>query len=333
MKKTKILVIRFSSIGDIVLTTPVIRALKEQVKGVELHYLTKAENETLLRNNKYIDKLHLFKSGLPQVLDSLRLEEFSYIVDLQKNFRSLRIKRALGGRASSFPKLNFRKWLLVNCKLNLMPAVHIVDRYFAAVRDLEAVNDGRGLDYFLQEEDSIGGDALPLEFQNGYVACVVGSKHETKQMPIDLMVDLCNRINKPIILLGGKGDRDKASIIEHKVGTKVFNACGAYNINQSAYLLKHSLGIVTPDTGLMHIASAFDKNIVAVWGNTVPQLGMYPYRAKNAEGKTYNFEVKNLKCRPCSKLGYDKCPKGHFKCMKQQDVAKIAEIVNSWSEN
>ena len=152
-------------------------------------------------------------------------------------------------------------------------------------------------------------------------------------MTVDLMVDLCNRINKPIILLGGKGDRDKASIIEHKVGTKVFNACGAYNINQSAYLLKHSLGIVTPDTGLMHIASAFDKNIVAVWGNTVPQLGMYPYRAKNAEGKTYNFEVKNLKCRPCSKLGYDKCPKGHFKCMQQQDVAKIAEIANSWSEN
>lgn len=333
MKKTKILVIRFSSIGDIVLTTPIVRALKEQVKGIELHYLTKAENETLLRNNKYIDKLHLFKSDLPQVLDSLRLEEFSYIVDLQKNFRSLRIKKSLGVRAKSFPKLNFRKWLLVNCKLNLMPAVHIVDRYFEAVRDLEVKNDGKGLDYFLQEEDSIGGDALPLEFQSGYVACVVGSKHETKQMPIDLMVDLCNRINKPIILLGGKGDRDKASIIEHKVGTKVFNACGAYNINQSAYLLKHSLGIVTPDTGLMHIASAFDKNIVAVWGNTVPQFGMYPYRATNAEGKTYNFEVKNLKCRPCSKLGYDKCPKGHFKCMKQQDVAKIAEIVNSWSEN
>lgn len=333
MKKTKILVIRFSSIGDIVLTTPIVRALKEQVKGIKLHYLTKAENETLLRNNKYIDKLHLFKSDLPQVLDSLRLEEFSYIVDLQKNFRSFRIRKTLGVRAKSFPKLNFRKWLLVNLKLRCMPAVHIVDRYFEAVRDLEAVNDGRGLDYFLQEEDSIGGDALPLEFQNGYVACVVGSKHETKQMPIDLMVDLCNRINKPIILLGGKGDRDKASIIEHKVGTKVFNACGAYNINQSAYLLKHSLGIVTPDTGLMHIASAFDKNIVAVWGNTVPQLGMYPYRAKNAEGKTYNFEVENLKCRPCSKLGYDKCPKGHFKCMKQQDVAKIAEIVNSWSEN
>ena len=333
MKKTKILVIRFSSIGDIVLTTPIIRAIKKQVKGVELHYLTKAENETLLRNNKYIDKLHVFKSDLSQVLDNLSTEEFSYVVDLQKNLRSFRIKKSLGVKSSSFPKLNFRKWLLVNCKLNLMPAVHIVDRYFAAVRDLEVKNDGKGLDYFLQEEDSIGGDALPLEFQNGYVACVVGSKHETKQMPLDLMIDLCQSIRKPIILLGGPQDRNKAMQIEQGVGTKVFNACGAYDINQSAYLLKHSLGIVTPDTGLMHIASAFDKNIVAVWGNTVPQLGMYPYRAKNAEGKTYNFEVKNLKCRPCSKLGYDKCPKGHFKCMKQQDVAKIAGIVNSWSEN
>lgn len=333
MKQTKILVIRFSSIGDIVLTTPIIRALKTCVKNVELHFLTKTENETLLRNNIYIDKLHLLSTDFSKTTESLCKEEFDYVVDLHKNFRSLRIKRALGVRASSFPKLNFRKWLLVNCKFNMMPSVHIVDRYFEAVRDLEAVNDGRGLDYFLQESDIVESESLPENFKSGYVACVVGSKHETKQMPIDLMVDLCNRINKPIILLGGKGDRDKASIIEHKVGTKVFNACGAYNINQSAYLLKHSLGIVTPDTGLMHIASAFDKNIVAVWGNTVPQLGMYPYRAKNAEGKTYNFEVKNLKCRPCSKLGYDKCPKGHFECMQQQDVAKIAEIVNSWSED
>lgn len=330
MNRTKILIIRFSSIGDIVLTTPIVRALKNCVKNVELHYLTKPENETLLKNNKYIDKLHLLKNDLSETTDELSKEEFGYVVDLQKNLRSLRIKKALGVRASSFPKLNIRKWLFVNLKLQCMPAIHIVDRYFEAVRDLEVVNDGKGLDYFLQEADFVDCETLPAGFQSGYVACVVGSKHATKQMPTDLMADLCRKIQKPIILLGGKGDRDKAAIIGQQVGAKVFNACGVYNINQSAYLVKNALGIITPDTGLMHIAAAFDKNIVAVWGNTVPQFGMYPYRAVNAKGKTYNFEVKNLHCRPCSKLGYAECPKKHFRCMLGQDTDKIAEIANAW---
>ena len=94
-------------------------------------------------------------------------------------------------------KLNIRKWLFVNLKLQCMPAIHIVDRYFEAVRDLEVVNDGKGLDYFLQEADFVDCETLPAGFQSGYVACVVGSKHATKQMPTDLMADLCRKIQKP----------------------------------------------------------------------------------------------------------------------------------------
>ena len=333
MEIKRILVIRFSSIGDIVLTTPIVRAIKKSFPQAELHYLTKPSNAILLTNNKYIDRVHVLTSDYAQMLKLLRSLEFDYVVDLQKNLRSGRIKRSLGVESSSFPKLNFKKWLFVRFKRQCLPSVHVVDRYFEAVKPIGVSNDGMGLDFFLQEEDFVSPDFLPLDFQNGYVACVVGSKHCTKQMPTDVMVSLCRLIQKPILLLGDDNDRDKAMAGEKTVGTKVFNACGAYNINQSAYLLKNSMGVITPDTGLMHIAAAFDKDIIVVWGNTVPAFGMYPYRAKNSKGKTYNFEVRDLKCRPCSKLGYDKCPKRHFKCMKRQDVNSMAEIANSWIEN
>ena len=325
----KILVIRFSSIGDIVLTTPVIRALKQQMPGAEIHYLTKKANHSLLQNNKYIDKIHLLEDS--DLFHKLRKAKFDYIVDLHKNLRSLKVKIALGVKSKSFQKLNLKKLLLVKLKINKMPKLHIVDRYLEAASELGIKNDYKGLDFFLQEEDYIPPDALPLDFQGGYIAVVVGSKHYTKQMPQDLLIKICKGIDKPIILLGDKTDFAKATQIEKEVGTRVFNGCGAYNINQSSALVKNSIGVITADTGLMHIASALDKNIICLWGNTVMDFGMYPYRSKNSQAETHNFEVSNLSCRPCSKLGYSKCPKKHFDCMNKQDVEQIIKIANNWS--
>ena len=97
--------------------------------------------------------------------------------------------------------------------------------------------------------------------------------------------------------------------------------------NESAALIKLSSKVITHDTGLMHIAAAFKKEIVSVWGNTVPEFGMYPYYG---DFSIWNqkFEILGLPCRPCTKIGYEKCPRGHFKCMLQQDDEKIAAAVN-----
>lgn len=328
MESYKILVIRFSSIGDIVLTTPIVRALKQQLKNVKIHYLTKKTNYSLLQNNKYIDKIHLLEET--DLLKKLRQNKFDYIVDLHNNIRTLKIKAMLGVKSKAFPKLNLKKFLLVNFKINKLPNIHIVDRYFEATSKLGVINDKKGLDFFLQEEDFVSPDALPLDFHNGYIAIVVGSKHFTKQMPLNLLTQICKGLDKPIILLGDKTDYEKAFKIEKEIGSKVFNGCGAYNINQSSALIKNSLGVITADTGLMHIASALDKNIICLWGNTVMDFGMYPYRAENSQAQTYNFEIKNLSCRPCSKLGYKQCPKKHFKCMNDQNVEEIVRIANNW---
>jgi heptosyltransferase-2 len=328
MESYKILVIRFSSIGDIVLTTPIVRALKQQLKNVEIHYLTKKTNYSLLQNNKYIDKIHLLEDA--DLLKKLRSNKFDYIVDLHNNLRTLKIKAMLGVKSKAFPKLNLKKFLLVNFKINKLPNIHIVDRYFEATSKLGVINDKKGLDFFLQEEDFVSPDALPLDFHDGYIAVVVGSKHFTKQMPLNLLAQICKGLEKPIILLGDKTDYAKAYKIEKEIGSKVFNGCGAYNINQSSALIKNSLGVITADTGLMHIASALDKNIICLWGNTVMDFGMYPYRAENSQAQTYNFEIKNLSCRPCSKLGHKQCPKKHFKCMNDQNVEEIVRIANNW---
>ena len=325
----KILVIRFSSIGDMVLTTPVIRCLKQQLPGCEVHYLTKNQFKPILVNNPYIDKIITIEHKIDEVVDVLRAEEYDHIIDLHKNFRSLAIRKKLGVKATSFPKLNFQKWILVHFKLNRMPHLHIVDRYFKAVKSLEVKNDLKGLDYFIPEEDEVLLSSLPVAFRLRYVGFVIGGKHRTKQLPVEKAVDILSGIDVPVIILGGPEDRAQAEEIIRELKGDVLNACGKYNLNQSASLVKQANVIVSNDTGLMHIAAAFDKRIVSVWGNTVPDFGMYPY-LPGKEKLSVIVEVKGLSCRPCSKIGFEKCPKGHFDCMHLIKSNSVANQVNKF---
>ena len=316
----KILIIRFSSIGDIVLTTPVIRCLKQQLIGVEIHYLTKGNFKTVLENNPYLDSLHLLDSRLSNTIKELKNEKFDYVIDLHHNLRTLIIKNKLGVKASSFDKLNWQKWLLVNLKVNKMPNVHIVERYLETVKFLGVCNDEQGLDYFLAKQYSLP-DLLPTTHQN-FVGLVIGAQHTTKRLPNSKLQEICKNLQKPIVLLGGKEDIERGEDIVNG-NNHVFNGCGKFSLDQSAFLVKMAASIITHDTGLMHIAAAFNKPIVSIWGNTVPEFGMYPYRVD----KSTILEVQGLACRPCSKIGYQKCPKGHFKCMNDINVGEIATFV------
>ncbi|MES2138823.1 MAG: glycosyltransferase family 9 protein [Bacteroidota bacterium] len=308
----KILIIRFSSIGDIVLTTPVIRCTKLQKPDIEIHYLTKKSFKGILEHNPYISKIHLIEKEVSEVIEDLKKENFDLVVDLHNNIRSLQIKMALGKPSASFKKLNFKKWLLVNFKINKMPATHIVDRYMQTVESLGIKNDKKGLDYFIAPKNEVNIASLPASHQKGYIGFVIGAKHFTKQLPTEKIISICKKIDQPIVLLGGKEDAERAELIKNALGAAIYNACGKYNLNQSASLIKQATKIISHDTGLMHIAAAFKKEIISVWGNTVPAFGFTPYLP---DTRSKIVEVKNLSCRPCSKIGYDKCPKGHFKCM------------------
>lgn len=318
----KVLIVRFSSIGDIVLTTPVIRNLKMQT-GYEVHYICFTRFKSVVENNPYIDKLYTIDKSISEVIPELRKEKYDLIIDLHKNIRTLSLKLKLGRKSVSMNKLNIRKYLLVRFKMKMMPDVHIVDRYLKPVERLNVTNDGEGLDYFINSDDEFQLSELPAEFQNGYFGFVIGGRLMTKILPTEKVVELIDMLDHPVVLLGGQEDFERGEEIISKTNKPVFNACGQYSLNKSASIVEKSKFIFTNDTGLMHIAAAYKKPIISFWGNTVPELGMYPYLPKEKEDQHHIEEIKGLGCRPCSKIGYGKCPKGHFDCMMKIDMTEV----------
>ena len=335
----KILIIRLSSIGDIVLTTPVIRCVKRQYPNAALHFLVKKSFKNVVVDNPYIDQIHTFDKDLNETITELKAADFDCVIDLHHNVRTLRIKKALAVKQTyAFPKLNVQKWMYVNLKMrNMMPDVSIVERYFEAVKPIGVVNDGKGLDFFIPESKETQQDDIPMGHWVGYVACVIGGSKGTKQLPATKWQAFIKACPYPVILIGGPDDKTLADEIMTMDDPKIYNSCGKFNLIESADLVKRARVVVSNDTGLMHIAAAFKKKTISLWGNTTPELGMFPYFGANnlnsiVAPESYLAEVKNLSCRPCSKIGYDKCPKGHFKCMNQIDTAAMAEkVVTFWN--
>lgn len=322
----KFLIIRFSSIGDIVLTTPVIRCLKQQVSDAEVHFLTKSAFLPVVEHNPYIDKIHLLAHSWELMMEELKNENYDYVIDLHHNTKTLRVKSALKKKTYSFYKLNIEKYFFTAFKINILPKVHIVDRYLKTVAPFGVKNDGAGLDYFISPHDETKREDIPASHSVGYIACVIGAALGTKKWPVEKWKEFCTKVKYPVILLGGPEDAEAGKEIAAVDDVKVYNACGKFRLNESADLVRKARLVVTNDTGLMHIAAAYKKPIVSMWGNTVPSFGMTPYYG-NASATDVVMQVNKLWCRPCSKIGYKKCPLGHFKCMEKIDPNEVLRKV------
>lgn len=321
----KILILRFSSIGDIVLTTPVVRCIKKQISDAEIHFATKKQFSALVENNPYITKYHLLEKSLSKLIRELRRENFDLIVDLHRNLRTLRVKTALHTKSVSYEKLNFQKWIAVNFKkISILPKKHIVDRYLETVISIGVRNDYQGLDYFLPENFEYSIDKLPKLYQHGYYVFALGGQHATKRLPEVKMKELCEACPAPLLVIGGKEDESAGIFLQKTYPEKVLNLAGKLSLNESAFILSKSSLVYTHDTGMMHIAAAFKKPIVSFWGNTIPEFGMYPYYPENKVPKESTIlQVTGLRCRPCSKIGFNKCPKGHFDCMNRIELKSL----------
>lgn len=320
----KLLVLRFSSIGDIVLTSPVVRCLKTQLKDVEIHFAVKEQFKDLVSSSPHIDRIHVLEDDLNGLIHRLKNENFDLIIDLHHNLRTATIKRRLDVPSKSFPKLNIEKWLLVNLKIDRLPHVHIVDRYMSTVGSLGVKNDGQGLDLFIPQERKVDPGTLPAPHRSGFTAFAIGGTYNTKRLPQHRMIELAHLIEGPIVIIGGREDVDDGRAIASAIGKRCYDVTGKYDILGSASLIEMSTGVVAHDSGAMHIAAAFKKNVVCVWGNTVPAFGMGPYIPQHPE-RAHNAQVHGLSCRPCSKLGYPRCPQGHFRCMEAHDLKAIAD--------
>jgi ADP-heptose:LPS heptosyltransferase len=282
----------------------------------------------MVEANPNIDKIYYLEDSLNDLIKALEKEKYDFIIDLHRNIRTTIIKLRLRTKSKAYDKLRIRRFLYTNFQINFMPNCHVVDRYFEAASPLGIENDGEGLDYYIPEKDEVESTWLPESHQNGYVAFVIGATGWTKILPFEKMVELCDKINKPIVLVGGKEDFETGERLVKffnsptndthideglkKLGKKavIFNGCGKFNLSQSASLVKQAQVVFGHDTGLTHIAAAFKKTVFSIWGGTVPN-NFYPYGTR-----FYLIENTKLNCRPCSKSGRSKCPKGHFKCMK-----------------
>jgi ADP-heptose:LPS heptosyltransferase len=325
----KVLIVRFSSIGDIVLTSPVVRCVHEQLGG-EVHFLTKKAYVSLLAGNPRIDKIYSIQKDLREVVSELQEERYDFIVDLHTNLRTFHLKALLRRPSRSFPKLNFQKWLLTTFKWDRMPAVHVVDRYLKAAESLGVHYDGKGLEHFVQPADQVDPVALSrsvnggeLLANNDFLVFAIGAAHATKRLTPLQIKEFCTHAPWPVFLVGGPADQEVGA---QAAGPGVWNMCGQLSVQQSADLIRQARVVLTHDTGMMHLAAAFQRPIVSVWGNTVPAFGMTPFYPEG-EDLGVLLEQKELNCRPCSKIGYSSCPKGHFRCMRDHTVESILEAV------
>ncbi|MEO9210880.1 MAG: glycosyltransferase family 9 protein [Ginsengibacter sp.] len=328
----KVLIIRFSSIGDIVLCTPVFRCFKNQIPYAEVHFLTKESFKIVTSSNPNIDKIFYYHKNINEIIEVLRKENYDYIIDLHKNLRSLKIVSSLKKKTYTIDKESTHKILLTKLKINLMRGVHITQRCLETVAPLGVKDDGLGLDYFIPEADRIKESDIPTSHTAGYIGLVIGASYYTKKLPVPQLQELCKKINYPIILLGGKEDRRAGLDVASVDTTKIYNACGKFNLNESADIVQRAKLIISHDTGLQYIACAFQKPILAIWGATSPKLDVEPYYGsifmKQQTKPIYENIFLDLWCQPCSKYGSDRCPLGHFNCMKHQDIDGIVKKVN-----
>lgn len=320
MRATRILIIRFSSIGDIVLTTPVIRRLAQQLDGAtEIHFLTKKKFASILEANPFVHQIHTIEQSVQEVLPALEALEFDYVIDLHNNIRSRVVKRKLKRLNFTFDKLNIKKWIWVNTGINRMPDVHVVDRYMDTIAAFGTTDDGGGLDYFIPATTDVRKENLPDRF----VAFAIGGAHIGKRMEAAKIAAIVREINLPVVLLGGGEDELVAQEIMDQAPNAI-SSVGKLSLHESALVVKQSELLVCGDTGLMHIASAFQKKIVSLWGCTVPGLGMYPYRPHEA---SVMIEPHGRKKRPCSKLG-NTCKYGKDnRCIQAIDNKEVLEAI------
>ena len=318
----KVLVIRFSSIGDVVLTTPILRCLKEQ-KSCEVHYVVKKKYLQVLENNPHVDRFHTIERSVKKIITDLKKEQFDFVFDLQNNLNSFRIKKKINSVYFTVNKKNWQKFLLIYLRWNVLND-HVVDRYFECISKAGFHNDNKGLDHYLPSDLSVDYD-----ISKSFAVWCLGASHHKKKLTKEQIVEVCNGMVTPVVLIGGPNEKAIAEEISKKtVHPFVTNLCGSISLNESAYLVKKSAFVLTNDTGIMHIAAAYQKKIVSFWGCTKPSIGFAPLvtpeKSKMLLSKKSNY--------PCSKHG-KYCRYGCRGCIKDIHPQEISKVVAEMSQS
>jgi heptosyltransferase-2 len=323
-KTNTILIIRLSSLGDILLTTPFVRAIKMQFSHIRIDMLIREEYADVIKLNPYIDKKLLFKKDEKSniaLIEQLRNNNYQLVFDLQNNLRSKKVVSSLKINSVKFDKRSFDKFLLVNFKINkLREAPQIPVRYSNTIQNLKL--DEKGLDLFTDKSAN-----AKLIWKNNLIGFCPGARHFTKRWPTEYFVELGNKLildGYTIVLFGGKIDKEICAELVDKISSAI-NLSDNDELLQTAADMKLCKAVVCNDSGLMHTASATGTKVIAIFGSTVKEFGFAPYNCNNLI-----LENNSLTCRPCSHIGRSDCPKKHFDCMKSIKPEFVFEKLKSF---
>jgi lipopolysaccharide heptosyltransferase II len=337
---TKTLVIRFSSIGDIVLSTPLLRVLRARFPRGQIDYFTRTEYAELVQSNQNLNRTYEFYArqgfeGLRTLKKQIRQEGYDLIVDIHDSLRSKYLRSLRGPRRAIVNKRVFERSMLVNLKKNIYKGVvSVVDRYIEPVSDLGIQNDGKGLELHIPDDVLFGvaGKIATLKLNRfeKVVGLCPGARHFTKRWPADRFARVgaafAHKMDAKVLLFGGGADASISNQVCWDINNqsgdeRATSLCGQLKLLETAAAMEYCDVIITNDTGLMHIAVAMHKKVVAVFGSTVREFGFFPY-----DPKAVVMETQGLGCRPCSHIGRSECPEKHFKCMAEIDPDQVYSI-------
>lgn len=326
-----ILLVRFSAIGDILLLTPLVRALRRKHPDARLTVVTRTGFAPLLERNPRISEVIGWDplTSLPDLGRRLRDLEFTHRLDLHDSVRSRLLRWHTGGAWTTYPKHRLARAALIHTHRDLYRDRRpVAERYFDAARGLEVTPDGGSLEMFLSRTDLEAAEgflaARGLGQSRQLIAVAPGAAHFTKRWPTHHWIALVRRLvegGNDVLVLGGPEDLAIGEAVAAAGGEFAASAAGAFDLPGSAALLKRTRALVSGDTGLMHLATAVETPVIALFGPTVEQFGFFPYRAKSA------VLQRELSCRPCSAHGGPRCPLKHHRCLQDLQPGDVLEAL------
>ncbi len=313
------MIVRLSSMGDIVLTTPLPRLLKAKYPESNICYITDKKFTEIFKFNPHVDRVFAYDKNFGALDNTNKLpnitgnnKQFEFVIDLQHNTRSRILLRNIEAEVLRFNKSRLHKLSLVHLKRPMKENFSVAMEYIWTCRQLGIEYDGKGSEIWLENEVEYRSSHIKPE--NLKIAIAPGAYHFTKRWPVDKFIELMEIISMELspefILIGGKDDKEISSLIKEKATAKITDCSGSTSILETTGLLNQCSMLVTNDTGVMHIAAARKLPVLAIFGSTVKEFGFAP------EFTSYEIAETYIDCRPCTHIGKSHCPRRHFKCME-----------------
>jgi heptosyltransferase-2 len=306
-----LLIVRLSSLGDILLTTPLVRTIKNNYPKIEIDFVVREEYQDVLKLNPHLREVYVFhrdNDKTKELTNQLCNNKYDLVLDLQNNFRSYKLLSCFSDSVVKYKKSHVKKFLLVLLKINLLKEAPQIPARYSSVLD-NFILDEQGPELFTDK--SLNPKLLNTE---KLIGICPGSKHYTKMWPEEYFVQLGHMLEKNgfnVVLYGGIDDNPICDRIFSQLSSPI-NLSNDNDILQTAADMKMCDTIYCNDSGLMHTATAVGVPVIAYYGSTVKEFGFTPYKAKNLI-----LENNSLSCRPCTHIGKSSSPKRHLKCMKE----------------